>query len=127
MSDTTKQFVKDLRKLADLYEKHPEMEAPYLGTQYAFVRDRAALIATAKELAYLKPKKSYGGDYFMLEIPIGPNVTLAYAIDRQKICERIQVGTKIVEVAAQPAIEAHTKEVPQYEWKCTEALLSSEA
>lgn len=51
-------------------------------------------------------------------------------VQRDAVCERVQVGEKTVEYEAQPAREAmpaRTETVPVYEWKCAPLLDAASA
>lgn len=124
MTEEVKQFVKALNRLVAIYTANPDLPVPYLSDMYAFVDTREEMSKTARQLARWRPNKRVADHWYMLEMELSAKHKLSFNINREKVCERVQVGTKLVEVAAQPAVEAHVEEQPQYEWKCPEAILS---
>jgi hypothetical protein len=125
MSEEVKAFLKALSKLTALYENNPDLPVPYLGNINVFPETREELALIARKTAYLKPKKVANDDYyFKIAIDLAPGIELHYNMERTKVCERVQVGTKLVDVPAKPAEDAKTIEVPQYEWKCADSILA---
>ena len=125
MSEEVKQFIKGLNRLAMLYETHPELPVPGgLSVIYAFVYTREEMVKATKAIAHLKPKKGADPSYYSVEAELSSNMKLQINVPRGEVCERVQVGVKLVEVPARPAVEAHVEEVPQYEWKCNDSLLA---
>jgi hypothetical protein len=124
MSDEVKQFILGLNKLMALYEKHPDLPVPYLSDIYAFPGDREKLADAVRKTAYLKPKKDANDSWYNVSIQLSTKIKIVFCIDRGQVCERVKVGTKLLEVPERPAVAAHVEEVPQYEWKCADALLA---
>jgi hypothetical protein len=126
MSEEVKAFLKALSKLSALYENHPELPVPALGDIYAFPETREELAAATRKIAHLKPKKEATeyDSFFRVVVELSPLTKLHFCVERAKVCERVLVGTELVEVPAQPAVEAHVEERPKYEWKCADAILA---
>ena len=123
MSEETKQFIRALNRLAVIYETTPDLPLPYISFN-AFVNTREEMAKATKRLAKWKPTKNADGSYYEVAVELAAGHKLTINVPRQEVCERVKVGTKIVEVPAQPAVEAHVKEEPVYEWKCPDAILS---
>jgi hypothetical protein len=124
MSEETKQFIRALNRLVAIYETHPELPVPNISALYVFLKTREQVSSVARSLAKWKLSKSVSREYFDLSLELSAKHKLTYTVPRDKVCERVQVGVKTVEVPAQPAVEAHVEEIPQYEWKCPDALLA---
>ena len=120
----TKQYVDDLRKLADLLEAHAEFGDP-CGTVRVdiFPHPEDEKLHAASAIRSLgNVKKIYDGDDFRLEKKVGIHTLLLW-YQRKQICTRVVVGTELV--AAQPervipATPAHEREI--VEWVCSPVL-----
>jgi len=124
MSEEVKAFLKALSKLTALYENHPELPVPYMAQLDAFPADREELANAARKIAHLKPRKDASEYYYKISVDLAPGHILQFCMEREKVCERIKTGTKLVEVPAKPAEEAKVVEVPVYEWKCADSILA---
>jgi len=120
-------LVDGLRKMADFFEAHPEIECPYSVQANVYGASKESLQAFAKAAG--RVDKDAVGSTFWLRKKFSQKVQLDFNAQRDEVCEQVQVGTKMVE--AQPerievheAVEAH--EEPVYEWRCGSILQSSE-
>ena len=74
--------------------------------------------------------KSYGKDFAWVRRSFGPHVELEISTTRNAICERVQVGTKVVPetvLPARPETVIPAREVPLYEWRCGSILAEPES
>ena len=123
---TNKEYADSLRLIADWFEQHEEIAAPYGGNEFKYFnydkRDDLARLAKALgstekefsgELFYLKGKKMFGSIEFQA------------VASRGGVCRQVKTGTKTVHLEAREAMEARDVEVPVYEWKCDEPLLAA--
>jgi hypothetical protein len=115
---TTSEFVAGLRKLADLYEAHPEVRLPYyLGRVGETIFCHNAEDFAAAVRMFGQGAKSDGGDTldFTPEFPL-PIQVQAFKSD---ICKRRQVGKRIVAAHPECVIPACLEHVePIYIWDC---------
>jgi hypothetical protein len=120
-----------LRKLADLVEAHPELDATYLddvSTFYAWTKEDAAKAIRAGLEFGAKVTKVPFGDSFQTKLSWGC-FSASVLGSRAQVCERVVVGTETVRktvkdpaaLAAVPDIEV-TEEVEQVEWRCHPVL-----
>ena len=122
------EYVDSLRKIADFFEGHPEIEIPSLHTSLAYPNTSAD---DPKQVA--KIIKAVGGK-FRKEIPWPNSDTITYAgkigafdfriiCSRAAMCRRVVVGTKEIPAQEVPAqtIPAYTEEI--VEWHCDEPIL----
>ena len=115
-------FVASLRKLADLYEAHPDLPAPadlnvlvYCGADTPD-EQRRNMARIARTLRHAL--KEYD-DYFNLTYPLGDGMKLQFYVPRETVCRRVVVGKRTIPAqAAQPE-----REVEEVEWVCDEAAL----
>lgn len=122
------QYVNGLRAAADFYERATEVKLPSNHTDIAnyVVNTKDDARAIIKALGSCK--KAYDDDYFRIIKEISPGFKLSFILMRDNVCEKVQVGTKIVEehiIPAEPAREE--KLVPQrvepiYEYHCPSVL-----
>jgi hypothetical protein len=122
---TNKEYAESLRLIADFFEKHQELNVPWRASEFhylnAFGKEEMARVARALG----KCEKDVDETWFMLKKKFG-HITFVAKDSRGAICERIAVGTKMVEETRTPAreveiIPAHEETI--YEWKCPESLL----
>ena len=107
------QTIQDMRTLLDFVEAHPDIPMPYFGQVDAFAgKENLRTIAKAMSPATKKSE----GDFFMLTRRFG-SVNLEVNFPRDEVCERVEVGKKVV-----PAVPKH--EEPLYEWKCPDSILA---
>lgn len=115
-------YADGLRELADFVDRNPELFT-YGITVDLFAEDRAEFAEKAR--AFGSAEKRTMGSWYLLRKRFGPH-TLELTIEREKICERVQTGTRIVTkpdpvaVADVPLVDV---EEPVYEWKCPDSIL----
>jgi hypothetical protein len=107
-------FIQGLRECADFMERHPLIPTPYGHAINAFVNTKEQLAAIARSTSWAK---GYDDNYFWLKKTFSGDITLEVNTNRERICRRVVVGTKVI--PAQPE-----KVVEQVEWVCDEGLLS---
>lgn len=120
-----------LRELADMFEKlGDELPTPYFTGNDVWlsfwsddaaekVRDAAKLIGGRWHKNDPKNNDWDASTYTLTnDHKFGP-LKLMILAHREKVCERVQVGTERIEVEAQPAVEAHVEERPVYDWVCS--------
>lgn len=122
----TKQIVA-LREAADWLEKHPELPEIYMGNIGVFHRDvanqRSEAAMVARAMGHVD--KFWGDNSIHLLKRFGKEATIAYLADRDQVCERVQVGTRVEPAYTIPAREEQHEpehEVPLYEWRCDPIL-----
>ncbi|GGM64317.1 hypothetical protein GCM10012275_38600 [Longimycelium tulufanense] len=140
MSELTfaQQQAAGLRALADLIEDNPALAERLrysleriISPLFSGENDHKALLA-----AFARAGKRHGaqitkdsdGKYFGVNLTWGP-VTLYVYAERERVCERVVVGTETVTeevpdpevVAAAPTV-TRTRTVEQVEWRCTPLL-----
>lgn len=122
-----KDFAEGLRQIADWYEAHPEVMLPYdnggLGALMIYgepdTKERAAEIVRA--LGTVTKRLDANSSYLRLTRYFN-GVGLCFVFDRETVCERRVVGTKIIPaMPARPAEPEREEEI--IEWDC-HAILS---
>lgn len=110
-------YTDGLRALADLFDAHPDKTPPDWSSIVVnlFVDDGDAALALARSLGGNWEKQEYG-DWLALRRTVGPHY-IDIDVRRDQVCERVQVGTKTVEIP-DPAAPTVTVEKPIYEWEC---------
>lgn len=120
--------VAGLRELADFLEANPElMDYMVMPTFYVFPYGGNALFARLA-LTLGNARKSVSGSYYNVERDFGP-ITLQVTASRERVCERVVVGTEEVEVtepdpeavAALPTV-TRIETVEKVEWVCPPSL-----
>lgn len=116
-------FVSGLRKLADLYEAHPEVPLPHNIGMYgdAIYCHSPAGFAAAVRMFGAGSKSD--GDSTLDFTPGFPLPFKVYGF-KSDICERVQIGEEVVPAQPEqvvpehviPAVAEHTK--PIYKWNC---------
>ena len=111
--------------LSKYYATHPDAPAPYLAqTEYVWIS------GTPEEYkAVGAGEKEYSDNNFFFTVELIPDVlTLKFATNRENVCTKRVVGTRIVPEYIQPStpsqiIAEHTEEI--IEWDCPESLLKA--
>lgn len=118
-----------LRALADLLEQHPELPLPGRDLRaYSMGEDeRATLAAVARALPGRVTKDTTGleGELFQVYATLGGEeggVIYGGVAYRESVCERRQVGTKVVEREEPTETRTVRETVPVYEWDCDPIL-----
>ena len=107
----TKAYIKGLRQLADFYEQHPTLRFPSSDsvTVYGYVTKEDA-ITVASVLGHCE--KVFDKDAFYLIKDLG-ELKLRFYFNREEVCERKVIGTKLVPEYIYPA---HIEDI--VEWEC---------
>lgn len=107
-----------LRSLLSWLSKHPDQPIPYWLTSEHRIRceDDAAVVAARKQLGSCS--KVFTDTEVGFEHDFGGGITVRAVVERQAVCERVQVGTRTV-----PAVSYPARDEPVYEYKCPESLL----
>lgn len=130
-TENVTQFVKELRSMADWFETNGEDLPSFIFDLNvrleSWVSEKADMITAAKVL----PRGSNPGNpmtknqtdfSYELTRKFGEFVQYRVWTSRDNVCERVQIGTK--EEPVKTYVETgETKEVPVYEWNCTDSLL----
>ena len=111
--------------LAKYYATHPDAPVPYLPqTEYIWIS------GTPEEYKAIGAgEKEYSDNNFFFTVELIPDVlTLKYATNRENVCAKRVVGTRIVPehiLQGTPIqiIAEHTEEI--IEWDCPESLLKA--
>jgi hypothetical protein len=128
---TREQFISDLRSCADFYEQHPEIKVlprPYLFADDFTDNAKETLRTFAKAAG--KAEKKYTDSEIQVALYFPGGLMVRYDSPRDKVCERVVVGTKIIPAYTLPA-RAAAVVIPEkveeiVEWHC-HSLLEEEA
>jgi len=130
-----RELVEGLRAMADFIEQNIELPIEYEpvmklnvwlhdDTRYSDVQNpltaREKLAKAAKVLG--KAEKIHAGTYFDLIKKFSECVRIEYTIDREAVCKRVVVGTKVVPASYVERPE-RTEEI--VEWVCDEPILTA--
>lgn len=120
MNDREK-LIAGLRKIADVLETNQEAKIPYFGPCVVRVDDSEQLLAQSRVFGG-KWAKSVSDDSFNLRQHLGCSLELYLYADRENVCKKIVIGTKLVPetVIEAQIIPAHEEEI--VEWHCPESL-----
>jgi hypothetical protein len=119
----TEVFIWRLKALLDLYKAHPELTPPCLYQFDAFPEDKDKLFAIGRALS----KKVHLGDsYAQVRLDIDDGLKLIFSVNRSAVCERVQVGTRVVEKDVVITTGTETVVEPIYKWVCPPDLGVSE-
>jgi hypothetical protein len=118
MTEKQAEFVRGLRELADWLEASPEWIGGYWNALRVddFVDTQDEFRAKARLLGGERRKDAVG-NYLSVERFFGPH-RVAVNVSREKVCERVVVGTR--EVPAEPA---RVEEI--VEWRCEPSILDT--
>lgn len=125
---THKEFADSLREVAAFFEQHEELPVPGGLVSIGWYEPSGKEQMTAIAKAFGTCKKKFEGEWFRLIKTFGV-ITLTATDLRSSVCERVQVGTKVIPEQISPAVEARPEEViPEheeaiYEGYCPESLL----
>ena len=113
-------FLDAVLELAAFFEAHPEVELPQsLITIYLFPGvEQIGPYARA----FGKCRKSGDNDFFNLSKAFGSAIELQAAWYRNRVCERVVVGKKKVEVPVMQEVGKQVVEQDIVEWKCPKVL-----
>ena len=125
------EFIRGLRNAADFFEARPELGLPYQANEFRFygtvcglpLDSRESMVAFAKIAGGRTDKEESDNLYYLTAKRDGFSVRAAGY--RAHICEKIEVGVKIVPAHIIPAQKEQLvpeREVPIYEWRCPPLL-----
>lgn len=119
LTERQQEYIDGLHALADFLTAHPDFIENYGINTYLDVNDPEKFRSMIKNAKGRWEKNSSDHEFNVLRY-FGPHSLNLY-IPRDKICERIVTGTKIIQVPDpdRPMID---KEVETYEWKCNPIL-----
>lgn len=143
LTEERKGFVKALRRLSSLMERNPELpditgywdygdkefvislDSYRMGDEEA-VRERMQEIVRVLRRSFSQVEKDYSGSYFELKVPLSETHVLVVRCDREEVCERRVVGTRLETVPKYETVQrgTETKLVEDVEWDC-EPILGS--
>lgn len=124
-----KDHVDGLRKLADFLEDNQEFPLTIGGlTLYLFALSKEDFAKQARLIG--SAEKQDNGMYLTMHKNFSPTVKLDLSCDRDKICERVQVGERVLPAEPERIIpetilpaKPETRE-PIWEWRCPDSLLA---
>lgn len=108
------EFANALRAVADWYDEHPEVPAPYEAAFNVFVESKEMLATIARLAAPMS--KGQSESWFWLRRDLGP-ARVEFNVPRQQVCERRVVGHRVV---PEQHIPEHKVEI--VEWDCQPIL-----
>lgn len=118
-------FIQALRDLADFFEQHPDVPAPRwqqsISLFASYANPKADMAAVARAMG--SAAKNYSDELVTLRKPFGEWLELTMHANRDEVCERVVVGTKIIPAEPKriiPAQPARTEDI--VEWHCTPLL-----
>lgn len=127
---TNQELVAGLRGLADFYEQNPELDLPNGFDRLDVWLDKknaASAILRLVHAAGKVEKVEYGEQLAFRTNVAGFN--LDFNIAREVVCERVQVGTKVIPeriIPAQAEEIVPEHEEPVYAWECGSLLKPKE-
>ena len=115
-------LIDGLRGLAAFLETHPDVPRPSSTCGfYVFCANKEEMAQAAKSVGG-RLEKSATTNYFMLRKDFGP-LRLEIAVEREQICERVVVGTKVVPAKPECVLPATPETVEEViEWRCSSVL-----
>ena len=141
--------IKGLRHLAFLLEAHPELPAPEsfwnFGTprfeiklrgyktaeEEETVKAKLQAIVKALRKSYFKGKiaKDYTDSQFKLTVPLSPTTELVVIADREEVCTKRVLGTRVEQQPVYETVRTGTKPVvvEDVEWDCDPILAGAAA
>lgn len=126
-----REFVEGLRDLASLFDTHEELQLPTWKQDInVFLHGdvKQLMAAAAKALGCVD--KSYGDELFELQRGFGALLQLRIIANRDEVCERVVIATKVEPAHIIPAQEEKfvpEREVEIVEWRCTPLLSGGHA
>jgi len=113
--------------MAQFFEDHPDLPLPNMRRMDRFGCSKEELAAFAKAAGHVR-KHDYNS-ILTLRREFSGEVVLDYNGDRELVCERVLIGTKIEPEHVIPAQEETVipeREVPIYEWRCGSIMAPDE-
>lgn len=130
--ERTKQFIEGLRKLAELYQAHPELELPqYFDPFTIYNVKKESLPRVARIFGSLE--KRYDESSFRLRKDFGGGIILETYSSRESVCQRVKIGERVVPAhvvpakPAEPELIVEEKVVDEFAWECPDSLLAAPA
>lgn len=107
------EFVRELRTLADFYEKHPDFPVPneYNHDITVVVWNKETFAKLVRQMG--RATKDYSESYAHARRGL-----LKVMVPREAVCRKVVTGTEVV-----PAREEYTREI--VEWVCDEPILKA--
>ena len=117
-------MIAGLRNLADFLEQTPEFDDFCLPLEVlSFAKGKMQLAATAKLIAPCI--KQTCGDWFYFIRDFGGEVRIKACIERTALCEKVEVGKRIVPARPETVLPATPeKEETVWEWVCPDSILA---
>ena len=118
------QFLFGLRELLEFVETHPGFPLPVLPRFSVSVGSKEDLADAARTLG--KVQKEVSSAWYSIQRQFG-SITLDIFAARDRVCERVVVGTKVIPARPEvllPAVPERTEEI--VEWKCGSLLAEEE-
>lgn len=120
---TASEFANDLRGLADLYDRQPNLRVPANASLHIFVFDKAEMAEQASALG--RGEKSTDTAFVNLTRRFGSSLKIIIAASHEDVCEKKVVGTRTV---TRPVVvdtgKTTTVEEEIVEWICPDSFLS---
>lgn len=115
--------VASLRRLVEFLEQNPEVPTPYIGDRlFIFCYENVELFKRVRSLGGFNAKNADDNDFIMSR-DFG-EFKLELCVDREKVCHRVQKGTRVVEATPERTVPAQpAREEPIYEWVCPDSIL----
>ena len=123
-----KDSVDGLLKLAKFLRDNPEFTAPGVMTLNLFVKSKEEFAAQMRCIGSCE--KWTIGNYMFVSKSFSRSVTLDLNCQRDKVCERVQVGERVIPAEPERTVpettipaKPETRE-PIFEWQCPDSLLA---
>lgn len=123
MATLREQLIADMRAVADFFEAHPDLPVPGKLELDVYGVSKEQLRAVAR--AFPRVEKGASDIVFWLRCRFSYHTRLDFNGIREEICERVEVGTRLVAEQIVPAKEAQVipaHEEPIVEWRCGSIL-----
>lgn len=114
------QFCKALRDCADFFEAHSDIKIPSSMHTFYLFPEVKEIAAYAR--AFGNCRKSGDDTFFNLTKQFGEAIEVQAAWYRNRVCERVVVGKKKVEVPVMQEVGKRVEEQDIVEWKCPKVL-----
>jgi hypothetical protein len=119
-----RQTISSLRALATWLEKNPEITLPYNVAEHLYIFCYSDLEKFNRIRRAGKFSQKKVDDYDFSLVKNFEAFTVELSVDRGQVCEKVQVGTKVVPAKEARVIEAQPERVePVYKWKCPDSFL----
>lgn len=112
-------LVDGLRDLADFVEHYPTKVYADLD-----IMTFPEKLEDLKALPIGKLEKVVIGEYFALRKCFGGNVSMTWLRDREKVCKKVNTGTRIIEKPIMQQIGTEKVVEETFEWQCPPSIMS---